>query len=180
MITTGDGSDDYVQASGGHDSIIGGAGSDLIQVGGTHNFVQAGPGDAVLYGGQGGDTLLGGAGNDVIHAGSGSEFLAGGAGNNTLYAGGGADTMMGGPGDNTFAFGNGGGKNLVLDFHDGDVLQIARNINGLKITTPQDLLTHVTDDHGNAVITLGHETITLVNVKAEDIHTNPSGFFTIH
>ena len=45
---------------------------------------------------------------------------------------------------------------------------------------PRISVNHVTDDHGNAVITLGHETITLLNVKAEDIHSDPSSFFHIH
>jgi len=30
------------------------------------------------------------------------------------------------------------------------------------------------------VITLGQESITLIGIKAEDIHNNPSGYFTIH
>jgi hypothetical protein len=67
-----------------------------------------------------------------------------------------------------------------MNFHDGDILQIQKNINGLHIAAPTDLLSHVTDVGGNAVITLGHETITLIGVKAEDVHNNPSGYFTVH
>jgi hypothetical protein len=68
---------------------------------------------------------------------------------------------------------------VVVDFHDGDTIHIAHNINGLHIASAADLLPHVTDDNGNAVITLGHESITLMNIKAEDIQANPSGYFHI-
>jgi hypothetical protein len=60
------------------------------------------------------------------------------------------------------------------------MLQIQKNINGLHITNPADLLPHVTDQNGSAVITLGNETITLVGIKSEDVHNNPAGYFTIH
>jgi Ca2+-binding RTX toxin-like protein len=177
-VNLGDGYD-VVFAYDGHNLIDGGSGTDIITVGGHDNTVQAGSGNDVIYGGQGGDFLLGGSGNDDIHAGSGTEFMSGDGGNNVFYAGSGDDTIVGGSGDNTFVFGSGGGKNVIVDFHDGDSIQIAHNINGLNISTPQDLLSHVTDDHGNAVITLGHESITLLNIKAEDIHNNPTGYFHI-
>ncbi len=170
---------DIIFTYDGHNFVDGGAGSDIITVGGHDNIVFGGSGDDVIYGGKGGDVLLGGSGNDAIHAGSGKEFLSGGDGNDVLYAGHGNDTMIGGAGDNMFVFGSGGGKNVVVDFHDGDSLLIAKNINGLHVTTPQDILAHVTDDNGNAVITLGHETITLLNIKAEDIHNNPAGYFHV-
>ncbi len=171
---------DVVFAYNGHNFVEGGSGHDIITVGGKDNVVLGGSGDAVIYGGSGGDSLVGGSGNDAIHAGSGKELLVGGDGDNTLYAGHGDDTMIGGAGDNMFVFGSGGGKNVIVDFHDGDSILIAKNINGLHISTPQDLLAHVTDDNGNAVITLGHETITLLNIKAEDIQNNPAGFFHVH
>jgi Ca2+-binding RTX toxin-like protein len=171
---------DVVFTYDGHNFVQGGSGHDIITVGGHDNVVEGGSGDAVIYGGSGGDFLLGGSGNDAIHAGSGNEFMSGGDGNNVLYAGHGDDTMIGGAGDNMFVFGSGGGKNVIVDFHDGDSILIAKNINGLHISTPQDLVSHVTDDNGNAVITLGHETITLLNIKAEDIHNNPTGYFHVH
>ena len=178
-IHTGSGHD-IIFTYDGHNFVDGGTGSDIITVGGHDNVVHGGTGDNVIYGGSGGDVLLGSSGNDAIHAGSGNEFLSGGDGNNVLYAGHGDDTMIGGAGDNMFVFGSGGGKNVVVDFHDGDSLLIAKNINGLHVTTPQDIVAHVTDDNGNAVITLGHETITLLNIKAEDIQNNPTGYFHVH
>ena len=171
---------DVVFASGSDNFVEGGDGTAVITVGGHDNVVQGGTGNIVVYGGQGGDLLLGGSGDDSIHAGKGAEFLSGGDGNNTLYAGRGDDTMIGGAGDNMFVFGSGGGKNVIVDFHDGDSIMIAKNINGLHINSPQDILAHVTDDNGNAVITLGHETITLLNIRAEDIQNNPTGYFHVH
>jgi len=88
--------------------------------------------------------------------------------------------MIGGTGADTFVFNSHGGKDVVMNFQDGDMIQIQKNINGLHITSAADLLPHVTDQNGSAVITLGSETITLVGIKSEDIHNNPAGFFTIH
>jgi hypothetical protein len=67
-----------------------------------------------------------------------------------------------------------------MNFHDGDMLQIQQNINGLHITSAADVAAHVTDVDGNAVVTLGHESITLVGIKADDVQHNPTGYFTIH
>ena len=47
------------------------------------------------------------------------------------------DTLFGGAGHDTFVFTGGGGQDVVMDFKQGDdVLQIARNINGLNSTAP--------------------------------------------
>ena len=106
--------------------------------------------------------------------------MIGGAGHTTMLAGAGNDTMIGGAGHDTFVFNSNGGQNVVMGFHQGDMLQIQQNINGLSIGSAADVAAHVQDHGGNAVITLGNETITLVGVKAEDIHQNPSGYFTVH
>ena len=90
--------------------------------------------------------------------------------------------LTGGAGHDTFVFSGGGGHDLIMDFKAGeDMLQVARNINGLSIAKPEDLLSHVsTDAHGNAVIDLGHgDTVTLNNVSATDIQHNPNAYFHI-
>ena len=179
LIIVGSGST-YVNASGGHDIIFGGAGSDTLIAAGSGNLLHAGSGTTELQGLAGNDTLIGGAGQDTIQAGAGKALLIGGTGNTILAAGTGNDTLVGGSGHDAFVFSSHGGKDVVMNFHDGDILQIEKNINGLHVTTAADLLSHVHDDGGNAVITLGSETITLIGVKADDIHHNPSGYFTIH
>ena len=68
----------------------------------------------------------------------------------------------------------------IKNFNDGDILQIQKNINGLSIESSQDVAAYVKDHHGNAVITLGNEQITLVGVKAEDVQNDPNGFINIH
>ena len=97
-----------------------------------------------------------------------------------MIAGSGNDTMVGHSGSDTFVFHSDGGQNVVMGFSDGDMLQIERNMNGLHITSAADVAAHVTDQDGHAVIQLGQESITLIGVKAEDIHNNPTGYFTIH
>ena len=106
--------------------------------------------------------------------------MIGGSGDAKMISGAGNDVMIGGSGDDTFVFNSNGGRNTVMNFNDGDILQIQKNINGLNIESAQDVAAYVKDHHGNAVITLGNEQITLVGVKAEDIHNNPSGYFTVH
>jgi Ca2+-binding RTX toxin-like protein len=135
--------------------------------------------------------LLGGAGNDALDGGSGADLLQGGAGDDILRGGSGADTIDGGAGDDllaggaggdTFVFTGGGGNDVVLDFKPGqDLLQISKGINGTDIATADDLAGRVQQVGDNTVIDLGHgDTITLVNVDAEDVNSNPGDYFSIH
>ena len=175
------GGNDYMESSGtGHDTLLGGAGNDTIIGSGSHNFLSAGNGADYLQGSTGSDTLLGGSGHDTLAAGSGHEMMMGGSGSTLFVAGDGNDTMISGSGADQFEFHSGGGQNVVMGWHDGDMIQIERGINGLDITNPAHVAAHVQDVHGSAVIQLGDETITLVGIKAEDIHNNPTGYFTIH
>jgi hypothetical protein len=79
-------------------------------------------------------------------------------------------------------FSSGGGRDLVMDFQDGDILQIQRNINGLHVHDAADLMSRVHSDRdGNAVIDLGHgDSITLVDVSADDVKADPNSFIKIH
>ena len=71
------------------------------------------------FGGDGGDIIDGGAGNDV---------LAGGAGHDI------------------FVFDGGGGNDVILDFTPGeDLLQISKDINGLDVSSPEDLASRITE-----------------------------------
>ena len=74
-----------------------------------------------------------------------------------MVAGDGNDTMISGTGFDRFEFHSGGGQNVVMGFHDGDMLQIERNMNGLNINSAADVAAHVQDVHGSAVIQLGNE-----------------------
>src|ERR1700712_1439404 len=144
--------DDYVQASGAYDNIQGGQGNDvLLAFGGGHDYIDGGVGNDLLMtsdaggdtllGGGGGDTLISRTGSDTMVAGGGKAMMIGGTGNNIFVAGSGDDTMVGGHGHDTFVFGNDGGKNVVMGFSDGDILQIQKNINGLDVQTAHDVAT---------------------------------------
>jgi Ca2+-binding RTX toxin-like protein len=181
---------EYVDTTGDYNQIFGGTGDDSIQASGSGDYITGGSGDdTITTTGSGNDTIQGGSGNDTItiggsnnsvQGGSGNTFIQGGQGNDTVVAGTGNTTIAGGAGNETFVFNSNGGKNVVMNFHDGDVLQIQANINGLNIQSANDLVAHITDDNGNAVITLGHESITLVGVSATDLHNNPQNYFSIH
>jgi len=148
--------DNLIAGLGGNDTIFGLGGDDTLL---------GGDGDDVIYGGLGADVLMGGAGNDILFGGNGADLLVGGAGN---------DTMDGGNGPDTFDFDDGFGHDLILGFQVGtDTLQIASNINSTGITGPSDLLPLVSaDGSGNAVITLGADTITLDGITVADLTAN--------
>ncbi len=82
---------------------------------------------------------------------------------------------------NLFIFNRGGGREVVLNFQPGeDLLRIARNINDSGIAAPEDVLSHLSDVDGNAVIDFGNgDQITLVGVKAADIVASPGAYFSV-
>ncbi len=57
-------------ASGGDDTLIGGAGDDILSGGSGNDFVTGGTGNDLLFAGVGADTLNGNAGDDLLVAGS--------------------------------------------------------------------------------------------------------------
>ena len=157
----------------GFASIYGG-GSDDIDSGSGDDMVLAGTGDDELTLGSGDDTAYGGTGDDLIAAGTGDDRLIGGSGDDTLVGGGGNDTMEADSGADTFEFDDGFGHDLIIGFHIGDdTLQIANGINGTAVAAPADLLPLISaDSFGNAVITLGGDTITLQGITVGDLTAN--------
>ncbi|NKC29340.1 calcium-binding protein [Falsiroseomonas selenitidurans] len=170
----------------GFASISGGSGDDLLvssAVGGQADLIRGEGGNDTIYGLGGEDTLVGGPGQDVIYGGLGADLLRGnggadelfgGLGTDTLIGGGGADTMDGGGGADSFEFNDGFGHDLIVGFQLGtDTLQIASNINATGVADPNDLLPLVSaDGFGNAVITLGGDTITLQGISVTDLTNN--------
>jgi Ca2+-binding RTX toxin-like protein len=167
-IFGGSGSEN-IETTGDYNQIFGGTGDDSIQAGGSGDYIEGSNGDNVITStGSGNETILGGSGNDSISFSGTNNLVRAGAGNAYIQGG------------QTFVFNSNGGKDVVMNFHDGDVLQIQANINGLQIESVTDLLPHIADNNGNAVITLGHESITLLGVSATALHNNPQNYFTIH
>ena len=172
-IAFGNGGNDTIFGNDGTDILFGGKGNDTLVGNDGYNLLFGEKGNDTLIGGQHGNFLDGGAGNDTVIGGNGDDILAGGAGK---------DTLFGGHGNDTFVFASGGGRDVVMDFEDGDILQIQRNINGLHITNAADLLCRIHNDRdGNAVIDLGRgDSVTLVDVSADDVKADPNSYIKIH
>ncbi|WP_439597840.1 calcium-binding protein [Falsiroseomonas sp.] len=164
---SGGSSDDVLTAPAGPiDHLIAGLdGNDLIRGLGGDDLLLGGGGDDVIQGGIGQDILRGGIGDDDLNGGNGSDILDGGAGN---------DALDGGNGPDSFEFDDGFGHDLIIGFQVGtDTLHIASNINATGVAAPSDLLSLVSaDSFGNAVITLGSDTITLQGISVSDLTNN--------
>jgi Ca2+-binding RTX toxin-like protein len=181
---------DVIFAGAGHDFVF------MTDSGG--NTVEA---SALVSGGLGnGDALHAGSGVDFLstsgstednqlfgsQSAQGVDTLVGGQGNDTLTAGLGHDQMTGSGGADTFVFNNGGGTHVVTDFSqsDGDIMQLAHNINGTGITSENlgdYLSTHATQVGANVVIDLGNnDTLQVNNASASDMALHPGNYFTVH
>lgn len=168
---------DKLFGGSGLDTMFGGAGADTL-VGGRAietDIMLGGTGDDILLGQEGEDTMFGEDGNDRLSGGSQSDFMDGGAGDDTLIGGGGRDTMYGGIGDDEFTgsgqgdifvFANAFGNDVITDFV-ANVSSETINLAGVSaITDYTDLVNnHLSEVNGNAVITAGSNTITLLGVS---------------
>ena len=168
-LLTGDTNTDTLRGGNGDDTLSGGEGQDIL-IGGD--------GLDVLDGGSGSDSLDGGAGDDLLDGGiTGRDTLDGGAGNDTLDGGSNVDRLIGGAGDDeltggrqvedVFVFADGFGVDVITDFDvniDGELIDLSGVTN---ITDFNDLISnHLTaDTNGNAVISDGQNSITLLGVE---------------
>jgi Ca2+-binding RTX toxin-like protein len=164
-LIDGGAGNDVIGGLGGNDTLIGGAGNDVVFAGTGHDVV-LGQGDN--------DRLFGEEGNDALFGGDGADSLQGGIGNDTIMGGTGDDVLSGEGGSDAFAFDDGFGNDLIVGFQIGvDILQIASGINSLPIANPADLVALISNDGmGNAVITLGSDTITLQGISPADLTAN--------
>ncbi|NHF73686.1 calcium-binding protein [Paracoccus xiamenensis] len=113
MIVTA-GTDNFVSAHSGNDTVTGGSGND---------WVNLGSGDDQARGAGGSDTIEGGSGNDLIYGGSGSDRLVGEDGDDRIYGGGGNDKALRGGNGNDRVYGDAGNDAMWgdggADFMDG-------------------------------------------------------------
>lgn len=170
----GMGGDDVIASLGGNDTVLGGGGEDVVLAGSGNDVVFGEGGADRIYGEAGDDGLFGGSGADTLLGGSGNDTLLGQGGPDSLIGGAGNDVMGGGAGADAFEFEDGFGNDLIIGFQIGsDVLQIAGNINGSGVNFATDVLPFVTPDgFGNAVITLGGDSITLQGISVADVNAN--------
>ncbi|MEO1151642.1 MAG: hypothetical protein AAFW83_11740 [Pseudomonadota bacterium] len=191
----GNAGQDTLNGDNGNDRLSGDAGFDMISGGEGNDTLDGGAQADNLFGGVGGDSLIGGAGFDRLFADTGDDTLDGGAGpdalfgqlgsdllnggtdNDRLFGGAGFDTLNGGAGDDMlsgnfnwdlFVFEDGFGNDVITDFNVANAFERIDLSMVTEITDFQDLTdNHLsTDGNGDAVISVGSDTITLIGVDA--------------
>lgn len=89
--------------------------NDFLTGNGAANAIKGRAGHDIIEGYGGGDRLVGGTGHDWLYGGDGDDRLLGGKGR---------DVLTGGDGDDVFKFAPRQGRDQVLDFADGDVIDL--------------------------------------------------------
>lgn len=130
-----------------------------------NNLIRGGIGDDMLYGGRGNDSVFGDSGND---------YLNGGIGDDTLTGGGGNDVLIGNPGADSFVFAGVFGNDIVADFSVANTkeyidLRALPGVTGWADLTANHLSTNL---DGDAVITIGANSITLTDVTVASLTAN--------
>ena len=117
--------DDWINGVGGNDEVYGGNGNDRMYGAAGNHTLDGGRGDDTIDGGTGSDIVEGGLGDDLLLGDKGGDRLLGGAGDDTLDGGIGNDILSGGEGFDTFVFEAGSGRDRIIDFGAGDVLDFS-------------------------------------------------------
>jgi Ca2+-binding RTX toxin-like protein len=137
------------------------------------NTLNGGGGADDLFGLGGADTLNGGTGADLLDGGTGADTLNGGRGADILIGGSGNDFMNGGSGNDTFIFETGFGADRISGFDSNptggqDLLDISGT--GISAATFSTVGIQASGTGGvNTLITIGADTITLLNVARTTI-----------
>lgn len=110
-------------------------------------------------------------GNDIIVTGSGDDVLVGGQNNDILNGGAGNDVLIGGGNNDTFVFAPGGDHDTILDFGQGDKIDVS----AFSFAEFADLETYLSIHEGSTVIDFGNgDKITVLN------HTLTQSDFILH
>jgi len=117
LLFQGSKSDDIERGLATNDIMSGGAGNDTFLGKNGHDSIS---------GNNGRDTLMGGKGGDFLSGNNGADKLYGQKGKDVLLAGNGNDLLSGGAGNDRFVFDveNSTGRNLIVDFSNGDEIVI--------------------------------------------------------
>lgn len=152
----------------GFDSLFGGSDQDQLFGGSNADNLFGGTGNDLIFGEQGADRLFGDLGNDTLDGGDANDVLRGGAGFDVLNGGSGNDRLFGNFNWDIFVFDNGFGNDVIGDFDQANAFERIDLSAVSAITNFNDLSTnHLTQDgSGNAVITDGANSITLLGVSA--------------
>jgi len=131
-----------------------------------------------LRGGDGSDFLDGGDGDDILKGGAGDDWLAGGAGDDMLDGGQGDDILFGGTGQDLFVFS--GGADVIMDFEDGDLLQISKSVGGQAIESLDSLTDFAIDLDGSTLLDFGNGDSVLLNgVSYDSLAAEPGKFISL-
>ncbi len=165
--------DDLIYGGVGNDIVNGGDGADTLYGSNSNDAINGGDGNDTLYGGNDNDILSGGLGDDDLNGGSGDDIMVGGKGNDNLYGSSGSDVVYGGEGNNTITLGS--GNNVVLFDGKGNDTVSDFSVRDDKISLPRSVgvLTlagiTLTQDGLDTLITLGDNTLRLVDVAVDDL-----------
>lgn len=196
-LVTGGNSSDLIWGGAGYDVLLGQNSSDTL-LGAAGNDILAGGNSGDLLIGdiyskdqlpepqeeptetpipKSNDILIGGKGNDILLGGYGSDALFGGAGADRLNGGLGRDWLTGGAGVDTFVFGKMFGQDTIMDFDANfETIDLTRlELSSISVldtdnsgTIDSNDSTVTFDTHGNLMLHVGDNSITLVGVTALD------------
>lgn len=147
---------------------FGASGNDVIDGDAGFDRLFGNQDDDTLNGGLGPDALFGQLDNDLLNGDEGDDRLFGGAGFDTLNGGVGNDTLQGNFNWDVFVFEDNFGNDVIVDFNVANAFENIDLSAVTEIVDFQDLVdNHLsTDGNGDAVITVGTDTITLLGVDA--------------
>ena len=108
------------------------------------------------------------------NGGSAADTIIGNSADNVLTGGGGSDALTGGSGDDRFVFASGSGADTVSDFTAGSGSADTLDFTSYGYTTYADILSNVSiaDVGGNAVLTIGSDSVTLTGVSSANLHVD--------
>ena len=161
-VTGTDGDDPVAFGNTGDDIVVGFGGDDAIVGFNGDDFLDGGDGDDRVFGSQDDDTVLGGAGDDIVRgdneaAGNGDDIIIGGAGNDLLKGDG--NNLVGA---DVFAFAPGDGNDIIQDFQTG--------ADRLDFSAFGDAEINVSEQGGDALVSVGDVTVILQGVNADDLN----------
>ena len=181
----GQAGDDVFLSDAGSDILFGGTGIDLADYSNATRGVGARLDGMAGFAGANGDIttdienltgsafddiLVGSMGDNQIDAGDGNDAVFALEGNDTIIGGIGDDTLNGQSGDDVFVFADSFGDDVIADFKAaGQADQIDFSANSL-INSFADVMMNITDDgNGNAIITVGTDSITLTGILSTSL-----------
>lgn len=192
-VINGNAGNDTIDGGAGSDTMDGGTGNDIffvddagdvvIEASGegydrvnttiTHTLAEnvemgtaRGTADIDLTGNDGNNWLNGNAGSNVLTGLAGNDRLQGKAGADTLDGGTGNDNLFGGADIDTFVFADGDGTDVIWDFEDGEIIDLAGTSAG-----DFDAL-EIVDVTLGAIIDYGTGVIVVAGVAADELNAS--------